>query len=112
MTRLPLSVLEVTPAGIDPHPTAANTDGHQVVAQPGLVAIVRNGSGGSIDVTVPTPATVKGLAIADRLVPVPAGATRAVDLSGAEYLQADGLVYINYSAITTVTVGVIVNRVL
>ncbi len=111
MPRALLTPIEVTPAGVDPRPTAAATGGYQVVAQPGLTLNVHNGSGSTITTTIPTPGTVHGLPIDERVISVPAGATRSIDLGGAEYLQPDGMVYIDLSSVTTVTLGVTTNRV-
>jgi hypothetical protein len=43
-----------------------------------VVIYVKNGSGASIDVTIATPNTIDGLAIADRVVAVPAAGERVI----------------------------------
>lgn len=93
----------VSLAGLTPSfAAAANTD---TVAADGRTALwVKNGSGGSINVTVITTATVGGLAVADLVVAVSAGAEKIIgpfprSLFGNAQNQAD----IDYSSITTVT---------
>lgn len=107
MARLPLSLTEVSVAGTDPHPTAANTDGHSVVWARDIALVVRTGAT-TTNLTIDVPLTVNGLAIADRgPVAIPINSTRIFPLGAAEYRQTDGTVSIDYSAITNVTVGVI-----
>lgn len=71
--------------------------------------VVNNASGGSINVTVraTTGATLTdGTAIADKVVAVAAGAIRVIQEASTE-LQADGNVYVDYSASATVTAYII-----
>lgn len=90
---------------------AANVDGNSFTAARGRALHVKNGSASPITVTVPTPASVDGLAVADRAVAVAAGAHTVIGLGAATaagiYAQTDGSVYVDYSAVTTVTVAVI-----
>jgi hypothetical protein len=91
---------------------AANVLGNSVPQDGHRVLVVVNGSGGSINVTLPTPGTIDtDLAIPDRVVAVPAGATRYIALgtpsSAPVYRQSDGSVNIDYSAVTSVTVAVL-----
>lgn len=75
------------------------------------VATTTEGVPNSINVTLPTPATADGLAVADRAVTVAAGAHAVIGLGASSqagiYAQLDGSVYVDYSAVTTVTVAVI-----
>lgn len=75
----------------------------------GTLLRVTNGSGGALTVTVVTPATFDGLAIADATVSVPNGTYRYIRIpSSALYVDpADNLVTVNFSATTTVTYDVI-----
>ena len=89
----------------------ANTDGNSFTPKQGRALHVRNGSASPITVTVPTPVTSEGLAVADRTVTVAAGAhgvfaPGSAAVSGI-YAQTDGAVHVDYSAVTTVTVAVI-----
>lgn len=87
----------------------ANADGNSFAPRSGRVLHVRNGSASPVTVTLPTPATVGGLAIADGTVAVAAAAhgAWAPGPVPAAYLQPDGTVHVNYSAVTTVTVAVV-----
>ncbi|HEY3691255.1 MAG TPA: hypothetical protein VGL46_13265 [Pseudonocardiaceae bacterium] len=80
--------------------------------------IVTNGSGSSINVTAHATRTVKGLAVTNLVVAVAAGKTELIgpfdkDIfgqpSGANASGGDdqGRVYVDYSAITTVTRAVV-----
>lgn len=87
----------------------ANVDGNSFRPALGRVLHVRNSSGSAITVTLPTPGTASGLAIADRTLSVAAGAHGAISLGPVPvpYLQTDGVVHVDYSAVTTVTVAVV-----
>lgn len=107
MARLPLSLTDVALAGTDPHPTAANTDGHSIVWARDVALVVRTGAT-TTNITIDVPNTVNGLAIADRgPVTIPINSTRIFPIGAAEYRQPDGTVSVDYSAITNVLVGVI-----
>lgn len=95
---------------------AAPVDG-DIIADSGSGAflVVANGSGGSINVTILNPNTEYGLDVADRVVPVAAGATKHIPLP--TYMRQDlgtldggidvgGKLLVNYSSVTTVTRGV------
>lgn len=70
--------------------------------------IVNNGSGAPVDVTLTTPQTVNGLAVADRAVTVAAGAQSVIGpFPKGLYNDANGKVQIAYSSATSVTVGVL-----
>ena len=65
----------------------------------------KNGSGGAITVTIDTPGTVDGLAIANQAVSVPAGGERLIGpLNPAVYGQ---IASITYSGVTSLTVGAV-----
>lgn len=66
---------------------------------------VKNGSGGSINVTIKAPAaaTVGGIPLSDKVVAVANSAEAEFGPWGAEWNQPDGSVYIDYSSTTTVT---------
>lgn len=103
----------ITPQSADGGATvtfeAANVDGNSYTPARGRILLVDNGSGASVTVTLPTPATVDGLAIADKTVAVAAGAVAAVALGPVPYayLQTGGVVHVDYSAVTSVTVAVV-----
>jgi len=88
---------------------AANVDGNSFPNNTKKVVYVNNASGGSINVTAVTPQVVDGnLAVADRVVAVPASTFRLIGpFDAAAYSQPDGKVNIDYSAVTSVTATVI-----
>lgn len=107
MARTALSVIDVPVAGTNPRPTAANADGHSVTWSRDIALVAHNGDASSKTITIDVPGTVNGLTITDRPITLAAGTSQIVPLGCAEYRQADGVVHIDYSAVTQVTVGVV-----
>jgi hypothetical protein len=93
----------ITTAGISPTMNAASGGGDKV--SPDTILLIRNGSGSAMTVTVTTPGTVDGLAIADRVSSsIAAGALHTMLLPSALYRDpTDGLVSLAWSATTTIT---------
>lgn len=94
--------------------TAAPADG-DIVTSDATHAVVANGSGGSINVTLVNPQTLYGDDVADRVIAVAAGATRHIPLPASFRqdvgtmdggIDVGGKVLLNYSAVTTVTRGI------
>ena len=76
----------------------------------GMLLIVKNGSGASINVTLDTPGTLPtGDAYPDKVYAVPAAAERWIPIL-ADYRQPGGLANVAFSATASVTVAAI-NRV-
>lgn len=104
MARTNLTVTEVTDAGVDPAGTAGTVDGHMVTLTGREFVEVNNADAAPQTVTVQTPGAPEGLAIADRVVSVPAGGRRIIGLAnrglyGQPSTSADaGKAYINYAA--------------
>ncbi|MDQ3760973.1 MAG: hypothetical protein M3460_04540 [Actinomycetota bacterium] len=86
---------------------AASGGGDKVTPGAGVAIHVKNGSGGSINVTLATPGTVDALAIADRVVAVGAGAEGFIAVPELYRNPTDGLADITWSATTTITFAVI-----
>jgi len=107
MARTALDPQVLTAVGIAPTFADANADGHSIPGDTRTVVEVKNGSASSIDVTVRTPATAGDLLIEERIVAVPASTGDKIigPFSAGLYNQADGSVYIDFSAVTTVTVA-------
>lgn len=73
-----------------------------------MLLLVRNGDAGSSHtVTLVTPGTVDGLAIADRAIPVAAGAIEAIPVTNAYRNPSTGRANITYDGVTSVEVAVI-----
>lgn len=105
MARTAITPQTPTVAGAAVTYEPANVDGNSVDLATGPKLLhVKNGSGASITVTLPTPGTVAGLAIADRTVAVPAGGERLIRLDRV-VRQTNGTAHVDYSAVTTVTVA-------
>jgi hypothetical protein len=107
MPRTPITPQAVTSAGLVPAFEPANVAGNSYRLAAGQMLTVKNGSGSSVTVTIPTPMQVDGLAVADRTYTVAAGASQDIALGkGDVYRQPGGVVFVNYSAVTSVTVAV------
>lgn len=72
------------------------------------ILLVKNGSGGSINVTITTPNTVDGNAIADPVVAVADGVTKEFGpFKRGTYNDTDGYVNVAYSGTSSVTAKVL-----
>lgn len=113
MARASITTQPVVPAGLNPLLTQAVVDGD--IVDVGRVALwVNNGSGASITVTVQPTYSRDGLDLEPLVVAVPAGAFRLIGpLPARTYAQpfdaviGAGRALVDYSAVTTVTRGVI-----
>lgn len=103
-----LAIQNAVTAGTDVTMAAANAGGDKVPV--GCILLVRNASGGSINVTIARPGVDKyGVAFAGLVKAVGAGVMSAFRLDQADLPNpADSyLIAITYSAVTTVTVGAV-----
>jgi hypothetical protein len=108
-----LTLQTIAAAGLKPAYAAVNSEDTVKVnsAQRNFLH-VKNGSGGSINVTitaVKTSARVRGVGVVtvnDLVVAVPAGEERLIGPFTEAYMDTDGDVTIDYSGITSVTAGV------
>ena len=107
-----LSIQTVVDSGLAPTLAAANNG--DTVADDGssrTFVEVSNGGGSSINVTVPaqqTSVNVPGvgvLAVADQVVAVPNGGRRLIGPFSRAYINSSGNVTLNFSSVTSVTVG-------
>lgn len=107
MARGTLSVQQIARAGIVPAYTAGDAaNGHQFANNEKTFLHVKNAGVGSITVTLQTPGSVDGLAVADRTVTVANGAEKMIGpFPAAAYNQSGGLVYVDLSGDTSVTLG-------
>lgn len=109
MARTALTTQPIDSDGLTPVFAAANVDGHIIDADAYIEVV--NGSGGSINVTVQTPAEYAGLAVAERIIAVGAGARAKIGhFDPKVYARPTGVadpgkVYVDFSAVTSVTVG-------
>ena len=111
MPRSTPAIQAATVAGLNPVAfTAPDALGDTV--DPGTILLVQNDSAGVVTVTVQTPGDVNGLAIAENAVAVAAGAMCAIQLDAHTYQRPNGSadagkVYVDYSAVASVTRAVI-----
>ena len=107
MARTMLVAQQPTSGGLNPVYSAANADGHALYLDRHSVLEVVNGSGGSVTVTFVTPGTTDAGSIPDKAVAIPAGERRKFNFANALslYKQADGTIHVDFSAVTSVTVG-------
>jgi hypothetical protein len=107
MARSALAVQQIRRTGLAASYSAANALGHSITNTTGVFIHVKNGSGSSINVTVQTPGTIDGLAIADQVVAVAAGADKMIGpfLPGVYEQPGSDDVYVDFSDVTTVTVA-------
>lgn len=91
-------------ADVGAQAVAAAGAGDTALVGPGRFLYVANADATSKTVTVATPGTVKGLAIADASVVVAAGKHAIIPLADV-YRGATGRAAITYSAVTSVTVA-------
>lgn len=102
-----LSAQRLSVAGTAPTYSAASAGGDTAPVGPGLVLQVANGSAAAVTVTVVTPGTVDGLAIADAALAIPAGDSGFIPLARVYSNPATGLANITYSATATVKAAVL-----
>lgn len=110
MARTDFSTVEVIqPEGnVNPTFDAANVDGNMFANTGEEFIIVKNGGGGGINVTIVTPKTEAGLAIADQVIAIPAGQDGYAgpfrkDLYDQPSGADAGKVYVDYDVVTSVT---------
>lgn len=109
MARTLLTSQAAVETGLAATYTAADgTNGNTYVLVPHRLLHVKNGSASAITVTITTPLTVNGLAVADRTISIAAGADQFISLNtSSAYMQPDGTAWVDYSAAASVTVAVI-----
>jgi hypothetical protein len=101
-----LTTQTIAATGLTPAYASASGGGDTVRVVRNLFLHVKNGGGSSITVTLATPGTVDGLAIADRAVTVANGAESMIPITDV-YRASSGLASISYSGVTSVTVAAI-----
>lgn len=104
-----LTVQTVTRAsdGLEPTYAAASGGGDTVQVVTNLFLHIKNGDASSHTVTVVTPGTVAGLAIADLTATIPAGEERMIGPIDQNFRASNGLASITYDAATLVTIAAI-----
>lgn len=106
MPRTAITPQRSAVAGLSLVTEPANVLGNTLPLNDRLALVVKNGSASSINVTIPSTTTVDGLVLPNRVIAVPAGTDRYIRPSSVS-AQAGGVVNVDYSAVTTVTVAVL-----
>lgn len=111
MARVDVTTQKIVGTGLAPNMTAPTADG-DVIDSGAVAVMVTNGSAGSINVTVQTPATQAGLAVAEQIVAVAGSATKLIGpfpkgTYGQPSGDDEGRVYVDYSAQASVTRAVV-----
>lgn len=107
MARTAITVQQVANTGIVATYEAANAAGNSFTNNEKSWMEVINGSGSSINVTITTAGTANGIAVADPVIAVAAGATKKIGpFPSYPFEAADRSINVDYSAVTTVTVSV------
>lgn len=102
-----LAAQPVATAGLTPTYAAAAGGGDTAPIGTNLLLHVINGGGSPVTVTLATPGTADGLAIADTAKAVAAGASAFIPLRAVYRNAATGRAAITYSGVTSVTVAVL-----
>ncbi len=107
MAREELTAQRIQRTGLSTAYTAAIADGHKFLFDKQVFVHIKNTNGSSRTLTIQTPGTVDGLAVADRTVTIPATTGDVmVGPFSDKYLQSDDMVYIDYSDTAGVTAGI------
>lgn len=106
MARTSISYQQVVRTGLTESLAAANADGHKFSNDGRIVLHVVNGGASPITVTIQTPNTVDDLAVSDRTVTISDEAEKIIGpFPPGIYNQSDGMVYVDFSAVSSVTVS-------
>jgi hypothetical protein len=98
----------VVRAGVKPVYVAAAEAGDSFANTGDEFIHIKNGAGDPYVVTIATPATVDGLAVADRTVSIPAGEERMIGpFPSNTYNDSTGKVQLTYDGIVSVTIAII-----
>lgn len=108
MARDALTHQQIVRTGLEETYAAVNgTDGNKFQNDGRMFLLVKNGAGAPITVTIQTPTTVDGLAVADQTIVVTNGEQRMIGPFPPNLYNTDGFVYVDYSSGTTVTAAVL-----
>lgn len=108
MARTVMTPKDVTRAGVTYALAAVDAVNGNYFTNNGRCALhVNNASAGSINVTITTPTTVDGNAVADLVVAVGAGVEKIIGVFPPTLYNTDGEVYVDWSSGTSVTAAVI-----
>jgi len=108
MARTTMSHQQIVRTGLEQTYEAAQVDGNKFSNDGRMFLHVKNGAASPITVTIQTPGTVDGLAVAEQIVTVTNAEERMIGPFPPNiYNQSDGMVYVDYSSVTTITAAVL-----
>ena len=89
--------------------TEPTVDGYSAIPSSTQFLHVINGNAGTVVVTIPTPLTIDGLAVADRTISLLTTEEAFIDIRGQEYRQSasDPSVYIDFDIQSSVDVALL-----
>ena len=97
MPRNEITPTDLVAAGVFTNAVVGDTSGEKFPNDGNTFILVTNDDAGSKNFTIQTPATQSGLAIAEQIVAVGAGATKLIGPFPVKtYNQSDGMVYVDY----------------
>ena len=111
MPRVALTINPIVITGVLETLVSAEVLGNSILNTGGNLGVsyleVVNGAGAPINVTIKTPGKASGLDIAEQVIAVANGTRQKIGPfpQASIYNQADGTVHIDYSSVTTITVG-------
>jgi hypothetical protein len=111
MARTALATQPIVDEGTVVTMTAANVAGHSIQGGGDVIIVVTNASGSAINITIQTAATEDGLAVADQVRTVNAGATkyfgrfRPTTYDRPSGAADPGTIYVDLTAVTSVTIA-------
>jgi hypothetical protein len=107
MAELTVQTITRASDGLEPTYAAAAGGGDTVQVVSNLFLHVKNGDASPHTVTVVTPGTVAGLAIADLTATIPASEERMIGPIDQNFRATNGLASITYDGVTSVTIAAI-----
>jgi hypothetical protein len=108
MSMATLTAQTISRSGLKPAYVSANSGGDGFANTGNEFVHVKNSDSSSHTVTIATPSTVDGLAVADRTVVVPAGEERMIGpFPTSTYSDTNGYVQLTYSSVTSTTIAVL-----
>ena len=108
MARTVLAVTSITRLGVDSATTleAANVDGESILNNSAMFVEILNGNAADCNVTVQTPRTVDGLAVAELAVVVSQNERMFIGpFPSTTFNQTGGVIYVDFDTVTDVTIA-------
>jgi len=103
-----LTVQTISRSGLEPSYSSCAGGGDEFANSGDEFIHIKNGHSSTQTVTIETPATVDGLAVADREVAIPATSERLIGpFPSNTYNDSGGLVQLTYDSVTSLTIAIL-----